>query len=368
MILAAVMATSVLSGCTDKKTAVSIGDVKISTKIFNYLMEDTRYRYEQQHSEFKTNPDLWNTYKQDNKVLIDLVRDSSKDYAIQMAVTLKKAKDQKITLTDKEQKAVKTQMTTITTNMGGETAFNAYLKDTNTDRATFEEFLQDYAIMNKVNTQMSKKINISDADVKKAFESDYVGVKHILIKTIDANNESLSQDKITEANTKAENILKELKNGANFEELMTKYSEDKTGTTVSTDPMVFTKNQMVQEFETAAFKLKVGEMSDVVRTQYGFHIIKRYDITTDPKYFTDNKTTVKNALVQSKLTTQYTQWKKDYKVVVNDKYINAYKFAKKAATSPSPSAKATTPSASTSASPSPTASTSASPSASPSSK
>lgn len=363
MIVAAVMATSVLSGCTNTKTAVSIGDVKISTKIFNCLMENARYNIEQQNTEFKSNPDLWNTYKQNGKVMIDLIRDSAKTSTVQMAVYMKKIKEEKITLTDKEQKSLKTQVDSVIANMGGETAFNAYLKEIGIDRATYDEIQQNYALMNKLDTQTSKNIKVSDADVKAAFVKDYVGVKHILIKTIDANNKSLPQDKITAANAKAEAILKEIKSGANFDDEVVKYTEDKSGTTINKDVMVFTKNQMVQEFETAAFKLKVGEMSDVVRTEYGFHIIKRYDITTDPKYFTDNEAAVKKALVQDKLTAQFDKWKKSYKVDENDKYMDAYKFATKATTSASPST-STTAAPSASAAPS----TTASPSATPSSK
>ena len=147
VIVAAVMATSVLSGCTNTKTAVSIGDVKISTKIFNCLMENARYNIEQQNTEFKSNPDLWNTYKQNGKVMIDLIRDSAKTSTVQMAVYMKKIKEEKITLTDKEQKSLKTQVDSVIANMGGETAFNAYLKEIGIDRATYDEIQQNYALM-----------------------------------------------------------------------------------------------------------------------------------------------------------------------------------------------------------------------------
>ncbi len=76
--------------------------------------------------------------------------------------------------------------------------------------------------------------------------------------------------------SQAEKILEELKKGASFAKLAQKYSEcpsKKQGG----DLGWFGRGKMVPEFEKAAFSLKKGELSDIVKTQFGYHIIKMND-------------------------------------------------------------------------------------------
>lgn len=94
--------------------------------------------------------------------------------------------------------------------------------------------------------------------------ADRVSVKHVLIKNKDS--------KFSDPKATAEEVLKKAKAGEDFNALMKEYNED-PGETES--GYTFGKGEMVKEFETAAFALKCGEISDIVETQYGYHIIKR---------------------------------------------------------------------------------------------
>ncbi|HEY4950020.1 MAG TPA: peptidylprolyl isomerase [Candidatus Acidoferrales bacterium] len=99
-----------------------------------------------------------------------------------------------------------------------------------------------------------------------------VHVEHILFKTV-----GKTDAEIAEIRQKAEDVLKKAKSGANFEDLAKKFSEDDGTKPKGGDLGWIVEGQTVPEFQQAAFTLPKGSISDLVKTQYGFHIIKVLD-------------------------------------------------------------------------------------------
>jgi peptidyl-prolyl cis-trans isomerase D len=124
--------------------------------------------------------------------------------------------------------------------------------------------------------KVAQTINPTDADLKLYYNQNQdqfrtpeeVKVRHILLKT---QGKPASEDAKIKA--KAEDILKQVRSGANFADLVKKYSED-TGSVANGGEYTVQRNgQMVPEFEKEAFTLKPGE-SDIVKTTYGYHIMQ----------------------------------------------------------------------------------------------
>ncbi len=100
-------------------------------------------------------------------------------------------------------------------------------------------------------------------------------VEHILFKTV-----GKTDAEVAEIHQKAEDVLKQARHGANFEDLAKKYSEDDGTKPKGGDLGWIVDGQTVPEFQQAAFSVPKGTISDLVKTQYGFHIIKVLDRET----------------------------------------------------------------------------------------
>lgn len=129
--------------------------------------------------------------------------------------------------------------------------------------------------------------NVSDQDVQNYFNQhsadfDQVCAHHILIKTKSSDgpppqagekpeDQGLS---VEDARKKAQSVLDQIKKGGDFDALAKQFSDDPGSKGKGGDLGCFAKGQMVPEFEQAAFALQPGQVSDLVQSEFGFHIIK----------------------------------------------------------------------------------------------
>ncbi len=126
-------------------------------------------------------------------------------------------------------------------------------------------------------TKLRQNAQISDDDLKAKYQRDIqqyevpnrVHVEHILFMTV-----GKPDAEVDEIKKKADDVLKQLKKGGKFEDLAKKNSEDPGTKDKGGDLGWIVQGQTVPEFEKVAFSLQPGSLSDLVKTQYGFHIIK----------------------------------------------------------------------------------------------
>jgi peptidyl-prolyl cis-trans isomerase D len=106
-------------------------------------------------------------------------------------------------------------------------------------------------------------------NIQQYSQPEQVRASHILLKTDGKDDAAVKKQ--------AEELLAKVKAGADFGELAKKNSQDESSAVKNGDLDFFPKGQMVGEFDKAAFSMKVGEVSDLVKTQFGYHIIKVTD-------------------------------------------------------------------------------------------
>jgi len=148
-----------------------------------------------------------------------------------------------------------------------------------------EEFLRaqirkGLAVKQLIDDQFAQKVTVTDMEIKTFYDNnpdsfkkpEQVRVRHILIKVdpqADETQRAASQ-------TKLKDIQNRLKKGEDFESLAKEFSQCPSSTEGG-DLGYFSKGQMVKPFEAAAFTLMPGEVSDIVETQFGYHLIQCVD-------------------------------------------------------------------------------------------
>src|SRR6266852_6083108 len=152
--------------------------------------------------------------------------------------------------------------------------------------------------------QLRQTAQLSDDELKAQYQQNIqqyqvpnrVHVQHILLMTV-----GKTDAEVEEIRQKAEDVLKQTKKGAKFEDLAKKYSEDPGTKDKGGDLGWITQGQTVPEFEKTAFGLDKSKMSDLVKTQYGFHIIKVLDKeTAHTKPYDEVKDSIKTPLLLAK--------------------------------------------------------------------
>jgi parvulin-like peptidyl-prolyl isomerase len=145
----------------------------------------------------------------------------------------------------------------------------------------------------KATLKRELKINVSDEEINAFYakrsadfeQPEMAHVEHILLMTIDpATRTPLSTNAVAAKRKQIEEILKQIRAGTNFAALAKQYSEDPGTKDNGGDLPEFSRGQMVPEFESAAFALGTNQVSDVVSTMYGFHVIKMVDKTPAKKF------------------------------------------------------------------------------------
>ena len=204
--------------------------------------------------------------------------------------------------------------------------------------------MRENLVANAQLNRIEKNLTVSDADLQKAYDSkknDYENVKarHILIAFKGSPAAVPGKKELTEeeAKAKAEDLRKQIVAGASFEETAKKESDDQGSGANGGDLGAFRRGQMVEEFEKAAFAAKTGEVTPVVRTQFGYHIIKVDEHTTTP--FAEVKPQLEKAERQRKVQEALDAMKTNAKPTFNETYFAPPAPPAAATPAPAPEAK-----------------------------
>ena len=204
-------------------------------------------------------------------------------------------------------------------SIGGEEEYNELLRILGLDQDT-------YLAINRAPYYYRQLLNVMFADRPNdddlaAYVEDHgvLGAKHILLLTMDmTTRQPLADDVIAQKKATAEDILKQLQESddpiADFDALMHQYSED-GGLISNPDGYTFWPGEMVTEFEEGTRALEVGQISGIIESSYGYHIILRQE----PDF---NNEELRSNCLTTLASNEISSWISESDIVFTDEYRN----------------------------------------------
>ncbi len=273
--LLAVMAAGamLLSGCKPGGVAMQIGDTKVTTGDMSALMDQyVAYGYG-----FDTAKD----------VVVDDLENTLKIGALADAMGLELGEEDKDSVV--VGKARYAQMA------GGLEAYKDHLKKIGSSMAFIETYAKAQALSAQVEEKVTEKMGDAEAtaeELKAYFAENYYRAKHILVEK-PAEGEEAAEGELT-GEALAKDLLERAKNGEDFDAMIAEYSTD-PGSESNPDGYIFTKGEMVSEFEDCVKALEAGNF-DICESTYGYHIIQRLPLSADEAKFEEWYTTYETAV------------------------------------------------------------------------
>lgn len=291
-----------------KTVLAKVGDLKVTRGEVDEIADPYLSQYGE---DYDTNPDLAEQVK--------ALRTQALNLLVEQKLMIKKAEELKVEPTQEEVDAGVTEyIEGLKQSLGGEDALIKALEDINLTLDEYTAKLNDSIKVNlatnNVTEEIFKDINITDDEIKKYYDEHVdsfkeANVSHILIKDEE----------------KAKEIRERAANGEDFAALAKEFSED-PGTKENGGSLgvtTYDTTMYVTEFTEGFKKLKEGEISDLVKSSHGYHIIKITDYKE--KSLDEAKESIKTTLENEKKNEIYTntieQWKKDFKVKTYEKRL-----------------------------------------------
>ncbi len=204
-----------------------------------------------------------------------LVRTQMLDDLVTIKLLRQEARRQKIVAAPKD---VDASMTQLRAQFKTDAELNKWLSDGGATQADMRARIADELAMDELTARITSDITVSDADIStfyRANPDDFtiqaaVKARHILL-AVNPNASAADKEAVRK---RAQNLIAQLKKGANFAVLAKANSDDQTNKDLGGELPVFERGMMVPEFEKAAFNAKKGDIVGPVETNYGMHIVR----------------------------------------------------------------------------------------------
>lgn len=315
-----------LTACSVNSLSVgSVNGEKIDLNEYKYVLYGIKQQMESK-AQGQNVENFWNT-EFEGKKAIDVAKDTAFDEMTALVLITQVATKQGITIDENDKKQINSQMGQYVQSMGGKAGFEKALKERGITEKQLTTLLERQIYREKYLKKLEsedERFKFTDEKLKEYYLKEKIKAKHILFSTVDQNRSPLPKEQIDAKKKKADETLLKIKSGEDFDKLMNELSED-PGLQSYPSGYVFGKGEMVPPFEAAAYALKIGEVSEIVTTDFGYHIIKRVEFNFDQNDFDQTKENIKQKLSDDIFKDIFEQLKKQASIKKDDAALKKIK-------------------------------------------
>lgn len=257
------------------KAVATVNGEEISASVYRYFLDNLKSQ-------------IGDSDTVDGMPAAEYASEKALEAAVQLYVTAQKAEDLGVEFTDEMQTQLDSQISDMKTQAGSQEKYLESLEQYGLDEETYNLLLKYTLLQSAVAEKVQSEYTTEQ--INDFYNNDMVNVQLIQLKTVDANNQPLSQSEIESKKKLAEELSDRIKAGENFADLKAQYNEDLANTDLGY--MVSKYSNFSQPFIDAAMSLEVDGVSDVIELSEGFYIIKRYNHVDNSEMFTSAQTDI----------------------------------------------------------------------------
>ena len=304
-------------------TVVTIDDTKFTKADLNMQLYNLKYSYFGKESYEIPDATLDEQITSLNMTVGEYLKQQAVEELKILTAVERIAEDNNISLSDEDYAELEENKEEVISNVGGKSEFKKLLIKNNITEAAYDKFYYINKLYDKVFEELyssGKKNDLTTEEKESAKEEyfeKYLKIQQIVLAKIDVSTGSdLSDTIINQKETLANSILTEARNSADFEDLIIKYSEE--AQEKGNNTYYYAKGDLLENIESVVVGLGTGSISDVIETDYAFHIVKRLEL--DDSKLENYYDIVRN----NKLVDDIQDMIEDYKIF----YENSYKKIK----------------------------------------
>ncbi|WP_051188519.1 peptidylprolyl isomerase [Proteocatella sphenisci] len=321
--LMALLTSLIFTGC--KTSGEDVVAVVNGTKITKSDFEKTTLKVGKEY-EAIFGEEIWTSEVEGGKTFKEEFDNEILNVMISQEIVYQEAEKQGITVTDEE---VANEMNSYMQFIEDVDEYNKFMEENGIDEEFLKDHLKKTLIYDKYRNKIMSETQTNENELKEhynthidEYKKEEIKASHILITTLNDMGEPLSEEESAKKEAKAADILSKINQGENFEALAKEYSDDKASAKNGGDLGYFAKGVMVPEFEKVAFELEKGQVSNVVKSSFGYHIIKVYEKREEITTFEEEKENILGSIRYEIYDKKMEELKKASKIEIFDDIIN----------------------------------------------